>query len=252
LRADTSHRALGVLLPDMSFFRADAARTHLVLSTSRFETRRNNQLLYLPELPPGDYQLRVRRRADSRGMLFVGIGRSSGVAWQWPVSDSQNQTMAFHLPILASSIVVNGDDDAIRSVENVAVVPVAPRVPLSESRARARDATRYGNVIAFAVDDRVVLEPEGFWVLGERQPEVVFLTDNPINALDLEVRNVAISNHLRLSTGRWSIERSLAPDEVWHVRVPVLGLGPTFRVEFKVDRALPARQGELGCRIVIR
>ena len=71
----------------------------------------------------------------------------------------------------------------------------------------------------------MILDPRGFWLLGGRQPEVVVTTNKLFHALDLELRNVAVANRVGIWAGRWSVERSLAPDEVWRVRVPVAGLG---------------------------
>ena len=117
---------------------------------------------------------------------------------------------------------------------------------------QARDAARYGQVVVFATDDRVLLDASGFWVPGNRQQEVTFATDSLINAVDLELRNVAIPNRVALQAGRWSTERTLAPGELWRVRVPVLGLGPSYTVRFKVADGVQTSNGLLGCRVELR
>jgi hypothetical protein len=119
------------------------------------------------------------------------------------------------------------------------------------SDARARDAARYGDLVVFTTDDRAILDARGFWVLAGRQPEVVVTTDQQFHALDLELRNVSVANRVGVWAGRWSVERSLSPDEVWRLRVPVVGLGTSFRMGFKVETGLPLSKGLLGCRVDI-
>ncbi len=250
---DPRTRPVGIRLPGVSMFPAAAARSHLALSTSRLDHPPPGALLYLTDLPSGEYRLRATPRPSGHGDLFVGIGRSTSAAWPRSIAGGSSDTLPFHLPLSASSIVVNGDEAADRSIEEVTLLP-APRLEARSdiARARARDAARYGHVVVFTIDDRVILDPRGFWVLGERQPEVVVSTDDPVNSLDLELRNVAVPNRIRLWAGRWSIERSLAPDELWRVRVPVAGLGTSFAVGFKVESGLPASKGGFGCRVEFR
>ena len=250
---DPRQRSFGVRLPDVHAFRAAEARAQLALSTSRLDDPPPDALLYLPEVPPGEYQLRVQRRPSAQGKLFVGIGRATAAAWHASLADGTVDTLTIRLPLTASSLVVNGDGSAKQSVEAVALLPAPYREqPTATTDARARDAARYGPLIVFAIDDRVILDPGGFWVLAGRQPDVVVTTDTPVDAIDLDVRNVAVANRVGLTAGRWSVERSLAPEEVWRVRVPVAGLGPSFRINFKVEGGLPASKGLLGCRVEFR
>jgi hypothetical protein len=250
---DPRQRSFGVRLPSVRAFRAAVARAHLALSTSSLDDPPSDALLYLPDVPAGDYQLRVKRRRSAPGELFVGIGRASAAPWQASLSDESVDTLIIRLPVAASSVVVNGDEAAKQFVEAVALVP-SPlfKQPTATSDARARDAARYGQLIVFAIDDRAILDTGGFWVLAGRQPDVVVTTDTLVDALDLELRNVAVANRIGVSAGRWSVERSLAPDEVWRVRVPVAGLGTSFRIGFKVEAGLPASKSLLGCRVEIR
>lgn len=246
-------RPFGVRLPAVRVFPADAARTHMQLITSRLEAPPKGALLFLRDVPSGNYSLRVTGPTPARGDLFLGIGRATGVAWRWPLEGGQTTTTAFRLPLPASSIVVNGNEEAMRSVERVAMVPTAlSRQETGETGVQARDATRFGQVVVFATDDRVLLDTSGFWVPGNRQQEVTFATDSPINAVDMELRNVAIPNHVALQAGRWSTERTLAPGELWRVRVPVLGLGPSYTVRFKVAGGVQTSNGLLGCRVELR
>jgi uncharacterized protein YfaT (DUF1175 family) len=161
--------------------------------------------------------------------------------------------LKFHLPVVASRLVVKGDADAGRFVEHVSLVPLSSRGESSDMFAvRARDAARYGDLVVFTTDERVVLDAHGFWVLAGRQPEVVVYTEGTANALDLELRNVSVPNRVSLWAGRWSSSRTLGPDETWRVRVPVVGLGRPFRMGIKSQSGLPLSKGLLGCRVEIR
>jgi hypothetical protein len=195
----------------------------------------------------------VKHRPSAHGELFVGIGRATAAAWQASLSDGSVETLTIRLPVVASSVVVNGDEAAKQFVEAVALLPmVRPEHPIATSDARGRDAVRYRDLVVFTIDARVTLDTGGFWVLAGRQPDVVVTTDNPLHALDLDVRNVSVPNRVGISAGRWSVERSLGPDEVWRLRVPVAGLGTAFRIGFKVEGGLPVSKGLLGCRVEIR
>jgi hypothetical protein len=244
---------LGIRLPAAEPFPASKARAYLQLTTSRLENPPAGSLLYLTDVPAGDYVLRVPPKAYPRGDLFLGIGRATGVAWRWSVASGQTITSAFHLPVRASSIVVNGDERSTESVEGLALVPLGPSQQHANGDGRqARDAARYGQVVVFATDDRILLDPRGFWVLGRREPEVIFLADSAVNGLELEVENVTTPNRIGLQAGRWSTERVLAAGETWRVRVPVLGLGPSYAVRFKVANGVQTSNGLLGCRVELR
>ena len=251
---DPQRRPYGVRLPGIHVVPAALAGTHLALSTSRFEDPPPGSLLYLSDVPPGDYQLRVKStRPSARGELFVGVGRATAPVWQGSLVNGSTDMLKFHLPVVASRLVVKGDADASRFVEHVSLVPLSSRGESSDMFAvRARDAARYGDLVVFTTDERVVLDAHGFWVLAGRQPEVVVYTEGTANALDLELRNVSVPNRVSLWAGRWSSSRTLGPDETWRVRVPVVGLGRPFRMGIKSQSGLPLSKGLLGCRVEIR
>ena len=247
---DPDRHSYGVGLPPLRVFPANVARAHLALSTSRLDDPPPDALLYLSDVPPGDYQLRVTRGPAADGELFVGVGRATGTAWQGSVSNGSDD-IKIHLPVTASSVVVKGDPAAVL-VEQVALVPAPYRGgSIDTTGARARDAARYGHAVVFTIDERVSLDAGGFWILAGRQPEVVVTTDSLVNSLDLELRNVSVPNRIGLWSGRWSVERVLAPDEVWRIRVPVAGLGRSFRLGFRVETGLPPSKGQFGCRVEI-
>ena len=244
----------------------------LAVATSSLDAPPPGTLLSLEEVPAGDYRLRMTRTPSARGELVLGIGRASVPAARWPLS--AEQAGRFYLPVRASYIRVTGDAEALQSIENVALVPEPQARTPTETHtgsendvstlvlrtARARDAGRYGTSVVYTLDDRVWLEPRGFWVMGGRAPDVVIAMDHPVDSLEIDVRNGPGPNRLRIRAGAWSSERALGPDEPWHVRVPVTGHAPAIVVGFDVQRGfIPAdidpKSGDrraLGCWVEVR
>jgi hypothetical protein len=249
---DPRVRPLGVRLPALRTFSAGRARGQLALFTSVLDQPTRNTLLYLADVPSGTYKLGIHRRATANGTLVVRIGRGSGAAWEGALGDGSADALTLRLPVLSPTITVTGDENAMQSVDSVALVPEPRSASARASDERAWDAMRYGSLVVFATDDRIRLDHDGFWVLGERQPNVIVGLDRPTDVVDLALRNASISNRVRVSAGRWTIERVLAPDEEWRVRVPTAGSGYTFQLRFDVQSALPPQQGSLGCRVEFR
>ena len=251
-REDVRLRPLGVELPPLHVFPATAVRTRLALTTSPLDATARNTLLFLAEVPPGDYRLRVTRKALARGELLLGIGRNTRPVERWSLADGQIDTWSFYLPIRASTIVVTGDEEALRSVEHIAVVPAPRSHEIGPATVRARDAARYGSVVVYATDDFIWLEPEGFWIRGENQPEVVIAPDQPVAALDLDVRNVSTPNVVRLRAGGWSAYRTLDAEERWRVSMPVADLAPAIVLGVTVERGVQVRDRLLGSFVTVR
>ena len=248
---------LGVQLDPTRVLGAAEIPARLAIATSPLDTPPPGTLLYLEEIPSGTYRIQVTRRPLAGGQLALGIGKSSVPVERWSLATDQQP---FYLPVHTSMIAVTGDADAIRSVSKVALVPVPDTSAPLLSDARARDAVRYGPMVVFALDDRVWLEPKGFWVKGETQPEVVVTIGQPVDSLDLHIRNGPGANHVRVWSGAWSATRELTRDELWHVRVPVPDHARAIAVGFDVQRGfIPARtdptsvdRRSLGCWVEVR
>jgi len=175
------------------------------------------------------------------------IGRGAGPIAQWQVSAPEID--AFRVPVEASTVAIVGDGDAAASLRRLSLVPLRHITTAWANRTRARDAARYGSNVVYAIDNRVVLDTGGFWVLGGRQPDVVIAALEPTAALRLELRNVATPNVIRVSAGAWSATRSLAPDERWPMTVPVDASEAAHVVNFRVDQGVRSNGQLLGCRV---
>ena len=255
----TGWRSAGVQPYPAATMSAPDVLSRLVLSSSALDPLPLGARLFLTELPAGGYRLVVTERPNARGELAVRIGRATLPAARWRLGQGI-VSFPILLPVTASSLAVVADADAAQSVERIVAVPDPGAGGAPESPLRARDAARYGSTVVYAVDDRVWLEPGGFWIMGERRPDVVFAVDQPVDHLDLDLRNAPVVNRIRLRSGAWTAERTLAADERWPVRVPVAGSARTVFVNIDVEKGVrpthvdPAsRDGRLlGCRIEVR
>jgi hypothetical protein len=251
-------RPLGWQPLPMRSLRAADVPSRLAITTSPFDVPPPGTLLFLEEVPPGNYRLRVAGKPSARGELALGIGRASVPAARWSLPSEE--AGRFYLPVRAASIAVTGDTEALRSIENVVLVGGPEMNAAPPSAARARDGARYGPVVVYALDDRVWLEPQGFWVMGERTPDVVVALDQPAGSFDLEIRNGPELNRVRVRAGGWSSARSLGSDERWRVRVPVPGPAQAIVLGFEVERGfVPADidlnsrdHRSLGCWVEVR
>ena len=241
---------LGVQLHPFQVMSSATALQRLAVSTSPLDPPRADALLNLYEVPPGDYQLRLSFVAEPRGHIRLLVGGVGGPVANWDVSAVEN-TYRFRLPIPASALTIVGDAAAAAAVRSVALTPIRRITTPWTVVTRARGAGRYGHAVVYAIDNRIIIEPDGFWVLGGRQPDVVITTDSPRPRLTLQVSNIAIPNRVRVSNGGWSETRELAPDERWLITVPLRDPAQPALLNFRVEQGIFVSGRFLGCRISI-
>jgi hypothetical protein len=249
-REDPHTTPLGVQLWPLRVMSPASALQRLDISTSPLDIPPPGVMLNLFEVPPGDYRLRLRFVSEPRGDISLSVGTAGGALATWHVSAPEN-TYTFRIPIQASALTIGTDPAAAESIRSIVMSPVHHiAVPWAAST-RARAAARYGQTVIYAIDNRIVVEPDGFWVLGGRQPDVVMTTDDSRGALKLQLSNVAIENRVRVSTRTWSTTRNLAPDERWLVTVPLSDSSQPAVVNFRVERGAMVRDRFLGCRVTV-
>jgi hypothetical protein len=268
-RRDRVQRPVGVQLTPSRLLSARDVLNRLSLTTSLIDPHPRAALLYLEEVPPGSYRLRIAGRASAHGTLALGIGRASMPAANWPLEASAHASLM--LPVQAALITVTGDAEALQAVDRVALIPdespgarapdfePAP-VPWLAGVVRARDAARYGGAVVYALDDRVWLEAAGFWVMGARSPTIAMASDQPVESFTVHLRNGPGSNRIKISSASWSSERALAAAEQWSVRVPLSQPSRSALIRFEVERSfvpsdLDPSSGDrraLGCWVEVR
>jgi hypothetical protein len=241
---------VGAQLPPFQFMRSIEALQRLEISGSPLDALPADPLLSLSEVPAADYHLRLDLGAEPRGHISLLVGSAGGPIATWDLSEPDN-TYHFRLPVPASGVTIVGDPPAAAAVRRIALVPIRGITPPWTAVTRARGAARYGQAVVYAIDERVILEPEGFWVLGGRQPDVVITTDDSRSRLAFQVSNVAIPNRVRVSHSAWSETRDLAPDEQWLVSVPLDDPDHPAILNFKVEQGAVVDGRPLGCRVRI-
>ncbi len=249
-REDPETTPLGVQLVPFRVMSSAAALRRLEITTSPLGTPPAAGMLSLSEVPPGDYRLRVSFVGEPRGEISLLVGRDGGPLATWHASTADD-AYRFRIPIQASTLTIVGDAAAAGSVRSVALVPVRHVTTPWAAVTRARAAARYGRTIVYAIDNRVIIEPDGFWVLGGRQPDVVITTDQAQPALTLQVSNVSIRNRVRVSIAGWSATRELAPDERWLVTVPLPDSLRPAMLNVRVEQGVMTAGQLLGCRVSI-
>jgi hypothetical protein len=248
-REDPRATRLGVQLYPFRVMSSADALQRLEVSTSPLDAPTTGAMLTLSEVPPGDYRLRLRFVAEPRGEISLLVGGGGGPLARWQVS--ADDTYSFRIPIQASTVTIVGDAAAAAAVRSVALIPIRHIATPWAAVTRARVAARYGHAVVYAIDNRIIIEPDGFWVLGGRQPDVVITTDGSRSGLTFQVSNVAIRNRVRVSMGEWSATRELAPDERWFVTVPLRDSAQPAMLNFRVEHGAVVGGRLLGCRVSI-
>jgi hypothetical protein len=85
----------------------------------------------------------------------------------------------------------------------------------------ARRAVRYGDSVAYFLDDRAFPEPSGFWIGGARDTTFVLRADQARGALTLTLRNGAAPNHVLLESGSWRGDVGFGPGEERRIELPL-------------------------------
>ena len=179
----------------------------------------NRPLAAFPEVPAGSYDVRVRRHGTADGWLIAGVANDQFSIVTRPLGDF-DAGVRIDLPVDVRAIAIRADEDARGRLDAVTLVPLVPAaVRLSSSAARR--AVRYGDTVAYFLDDRAFPEPAGFWIGGAREASVAIRPDRPGPRITLDLRNAPVANQVRLDSGVWHDAFALAPGEQRRVEVPI-------------------------------
>jgi hypothetical protein len=179
--------------------------------------RPNAPLAAFPAVPAGSYRLSVRHRGSGDGLVMVGVGNDQFNIVMQPLV-AYDEGVRIDLPVDVRALLVRTDEAARTQMESVELRPLTrPAGRLTADTARR--AVRYGDAVAFFLDDRAFPEPSGFWVRGARDTKVVFQSDAS-HALSLLVRNGPVANTVTIESGAWKDELPMAPGEERRIDVP--------------------------------
>ena len=214
---DRRMRPLGVNLATADLESPEAILSRLRLSTSMRRPRpADRSLLVVPDIvPAGRYRLHLPAGASASGTATLVIGRLARPLLTWDLRSGFLEGSAdFDLPVDVGSLVIEGDDDAVRSVGRVELQPLQ----MFSGRTRvasgfARRVERYGSTSVYFLDDRAFAEWPGFWIRGNAKTRIVAVPDGQGQTLQFFVRNAPVSNRLTLEVDGRSEEIELQPRE---------------------------------------
>lgn len=183
---------------------------------------RNRALAAFPGVPAGSYILAARRQGSGsgEGLVMVGVGNDQFAIVTQPIR-AYDAGVPIELPVTVRGLFIRADEDARGQLEAIDLRPQGlPATGLSTEIARR--AARYGNTVAFFMDDRAFPEPAGFWVGGGRDTSVAIRPDRP-QPIALVLRNGAAANVVTLESGSWRDALTLQPGEERRVDIPIDG-----------------------------
>ncbi len=188
-----------------------------------------DELLRLPEVPAGDYDLFVDSAQPPAGTVTVRLGRQTVPMEQWRLDGrpSGYTGLVLRLPVEAHSIAVSGDAAAVASGQRLSL---RPRQRLGAASSRwARASARYGPVVVYALDDQAYLESSAIWIKGERTAEFVVRADAVAHAgAMLRLAAGPVPNEIVLGAGAWRRTVALAAGAAIDVPVPADALAPAI------------------------
>jgi hypothetical protein len=215
-------RALGLELDAFARFPAAAIPRRIRIEVARVPGRRGGGPLFtFPPLPAGEYRVHVEG-TPARGWVMIGIARDPRDPFALRTVQLPAEPLLLDFPVPVRALVVRGDEDASRTVRQIAIEPV--RLARAEHRLTddlARRGVRYGAATVYFLDDGSFPEPEAFWVGGSRESRIVIDPDAARSSVMLRLRNAPVGNRISISNGAWTRVLQLAPGEEQRLEVPL-------------------------------
>src|SRR5262249_24366654 len=172
-----------------------------------------------PAVPAGSYLLQVRRHGGGDGWVMAGIGNDQFAIVTQPIA-AFDGGVRVELPVDGRAVNVRTDEGARDQLDAITLRPLA-RARVRLAREIARRAVRYGDSVAYFLDDRAFPEPSGFWVGGARDTTFAARSDQPRPALTLLLRTGAADNRVLIESGAWRSDVALTAGEERRIEVPI-------------------------------
>jgi hypothetical protein len=224
--ADPRLRPIGFDLSHASFVPRDTVISRISISTNQDRPAPPpGTLLLVPDvLPAGTYALVVGNPAGAKGVATLVIGRNARPIESWNLeTDLRDSAVRFHLPVDVGSIVIKGDDEAVRhgravSLRAIDLVPRARRL----TPGYARRVEPYGPALVYFFDDEAFPEEPGFWVRGGSGARFAAMAVQAGASLQMFIRNAPVANQVRVSVDGHPQVLDLKPREEQLLPFPAL------------------------------
>jgi hypothetical protein len=225
--ADARLRPTGVDLSHAQIDSWDALVARISISTpQRRPAPPPGTLLLVPgRVPAGTYALVLGKPANTAGAAGTAtlvIGRNAKPVASWNLAtDARDEAVRFHLPVDVGSIVIKGDEEAIRSAGSMSLraIELVPG-PQRLTGDYARRVEPYGPALAYFFGDDAYVEQPGFWVRGGAEARFAAMALQPGAGLQLFVRNAPVNNRVYLSIDGQTQVLDLKPRQERFVAIP--------------------------------
>jgi hypothetical protein len=224
---DPRIRPTGVSLARLEFAPSEQIIERLSMATSRRRPAPPAQTLLLVPgvLPAGRYALEMPSPGEAAGTARLVIGRNARPIMTWNLrTDVHDRGVSFELPVDVGSIVVSGDEEAVRAAGVLSLRPlnvIPPRDRMTTEYARRVE--RYGPGLAFFFDDGAFVEEPGFWVRGGGRTRLAAMPVQANASLQLFVRNAPVPNSVEIEIDGAAQTIDLQPREERMIRIPIAG-----------------------------
>ena len=126
----------------------------------------------LARVPAGRYDLRIQQRRPLGGSLTVGLGRQPVTGGAFALARQSEQTLALHLPAGAGDLRLIPDDTLAATGRSIELLP---RLLEGGTSAVPYRLWAFPAADVYFLDDRVFLEPDGFWIHGVSETALVIV-----------------------------------------------------------------------------
>ena len=245
---DDRVRPTGVDFAPTRLTSSEAVVSGISISTPERRTFPRALLLVPGVLPAGTYALTATRPSDAAGTATLVIGRNARPIASWNLrTDLRASALRFDLPVNVGSLVVEGDDEALRTVPRLSLraVRLVPRAKRATGD-YARRVERYGPGLVYFFDDGAFVEEPGFWVRGGSGTRVAVIPGEPRTSLGLFVRNAAVANRVKLEIDGHPTVLELQPREERMVLVPIIRAGSAALINISSGGGFRPSQVEPG------
>jgi hypothetical protein len=173
-------------------------------------------LVRLRRVPAGEYEITALDGAPAP--IAASVNRTD------PMLETGSLPFRLRLPVPVGTLNIRAEAASPEGTQTIRITPVGlDPSPLTGSRVATR-AARYGRARVFVFDERVYLEPAGFWTRAEGGASIVIDADEHArqNGLPIAITGGAAATTIGIAVGEWSQSYSMTPGQRREITLPPL------------------------------